>query len=160
MKFCPPSPSVALVGRQNVGKSSIYNKLTNTRSALVADLPGMTRDYRMGHCPIEKGVLSIIDTGGLSQSAENILNYYVNQKTIEIIKVVNHVILVVDALVGYTHTDETIFNQILKMNIAFSVFINKSENKSANELVYEFSELTKKPFYIVSALQSSSRCVA
>ena len=52
-----------------------------------------------------------------------ILFIKINQKTIEIIKVVNHVILVVDALVGYTHTDETIFNQILKMNIAFSVFI-------------------------------------
>ena len=53
-----------------------------------------------------------------------------------------------------THSDERIFNQIVKLNINFSIFINKSENKTTNELIYEFSELVTKPFYTVSALHN------
>ena len=57
------SPSIALVGRQNVGKSSIFNRLTRTKSALVADFAGLTRDYKIGKCCIKDQTLNVIDTG-------------------------------------------------------------------------------------------------
>lgn len=147
-------PSIALVGRQNVGKSSIFNRLTRTKSALVADLAGVTRDYKIGKCSIKDQTLNVIDTGGFSPDSEHFINHKVNQKTLQIINSANYVILVVDAKDGLTHSDERIFNQIVKLNINFSIFINKSENKTTNELIYEFSELVTKPFYTVSALHN------
>ena len=58
-------PTVALVGRPNVGKSTLFNKLTNSRDALVADVPGLTRDRRYGRIDVEEGQATLIDTGGL-----------------------------------------------------------------------------------------------
>ena len=147
-------PSIALVGRQNVGKSSIFNRLTRTKSALVADFAGLTRDYKIGKCCIKDQTLNVIDTGGFSPDSEHFISHKVNQKTLQIINSATYVILVVDAKDGLTHSDERIFNQIVKLNINFSIFINKSENKTTNELIYEFSELVTKPFYAVSALHN------
>ena len=58
-------PSIALVGRPNVGKSTLFNKLTRSRDALVADVPGLTRDRRYGRMEFEGGTATLIDTGGL-----------------------------------------------------------------------------------------------
>ena len=58
-------PSVALVGRPNVGKSTLFNKLTRSRDALVADVPGLTRDRRYGRMELEEQSATLIDTGGL-----------------------------------------------------------------------------------------------
>ncbi len=154
MKPLHAFPSIALVGRQNVGKSSIFNRLTRTKSALVADFAGLTRDYKIGKCCIKNQTLDVIDTGGFSSDSEHFINNKVNQITLQLINSVNHVILVVDAKDGLTHSDEQIFNQIVKLNINFSIFINKSENKPNNELIYEFSEFFTKPFYFVSALHN------
>lgn len=154
MKLLHAFPSIALVGRQNVGKSSIFNRLTRTKSALVADFAGLTRDYKIGKCCIKNQTLSVIDTGGFSPDSKHFISNKVNQKTLQLINSVNYVILVVDAKDGLTHSDERIFNQIVKLNVNFSVFVNKSENKTNNELIYEFPEFVTKPFYIVSALHN------
>ena len=154
MKSLPSFPSIALVGRQNVGKSSLFNRLTRTKSALVANFPGLTRDYRVGTCCTREQILNVIDTGGFSKNSEDFLSDKVNKKTLQLINSVNYVILVVDATTGLTHTDELIFKKILELNITFSIFINKSENKTRNELIYEFSDLIIKPFYVVSALHN------
>ena len=58
-------PSIALVGRPNVGKSTLFNKLTRSRDALVADVPGLTRDRRYGRIEFDGGTATLIDTGGL-----------------------------------------------------------------------------------------------
>ncbi|MDC0559388.1 50S ribosome-binding GTPase, partial [bacterium] len=58
-------PTVALVGRPNVGKSTLFNKLTKSRDALVADVPGLTRDRRYGRCELNEHRVTLIDTGGL-----------------------------------------------------------------------------------------------
>ena len=156
MTFHISSPSIAILGRQNVGKSSIFNRLTRTKSALVADFPGLTRDYRLGTFTANNYILSIVDTGGFAYTELNTLNSKVNESTIEIAKLLaDHLILVVDALDGYTHPDEAIFDKIQGLNKPFSVFINKAESKVETELIFEFSELTRKsitlfrPFKIV-----------
>ena len=61
-------PTVALVGRPNVGKSTLFNRLTHSRDALVADVPGLTRDRRYGRMELGDGQVTLIDTGGLSVS--------------------------------------------------------------------------------------------
>ncbi|MEC8147709.1 MAG: ribosome biogenesis GTPase Der [Pseudomonadota bacterium] len=154
MTFHISSPSIAILGRQNVGKSSIFNRLTRTKSALVADFPGLTRDYRLGTFTANNYILSIVDTGGFAYTELNTLNSKVNESTIEIAKLADHLILVVDAVDGYTHLDEAIFDKIQGLNKPFSVFINKAEGKVETELIFEFSELTRKSIYIVSALQN------
>ena len=63
-------PVVALVGRPNVGKSTLFNRLTRSRDALVADLPGLTRDRQYGHAKIEGRPFIIIDTGGITGGDE------------------------------------------------------------------------------------------
>ena len=65
-------PVVALVGRPNVGKSTLFNVLTRTRDALVADLPGVTRDRHYGVCRLGERKFVLVDTGGLAESEEGL----------------------------------------------------------------------------------------
>jgi len=65
-------PVVALVGRPNVGKSTLFNRLTNTRDALVADYPGLTRDRKYGQAKFEKRQFIVVDTGGITGDEEGI----------------------------------------------------------------------------------------
>ena len=73
-------PSIALVGRQNVGKSSIFNRLTRTKSALVADFAGVTETIKIGKFCIKDQTLNVIDTGGFSPDSEHFISHKVNQK--------------------------------------------------------------------------------
>ena len=100
MKSLPSFPTIALIGRQNVGKSSIFNRLTRTKSALVANFPGLTRDYREGKCDINNQILNVIDTGGLSKNSEDFISNKVNEKTLKLINLVNVFILFFTVLLG------------------------------------------------------------
>src|SRR3954469_15391793 len=105
-------PVVALVGRPNVGKSTLFNVLTRTRDALVADLPGVTRDRHYGVCRlISERPFVVIDTGGLVDHAEGLAAQAAGQVDIAIDEA-DAVLLVVDARDGLLPTDRNILDRL------------------------------------------------
>ena len=98
-------PVVAIVGRPNVGKSTLFNALTRTRDALVADMPGVTRDRQYGISEVGERACVLIDTGGLVGGAEGI-DYLTAQQVHQAIEESQLVLFVVSAREGLTTEDE------------------------------------------------------
>src|SRR3972149_8960919 len=92
-------PVVALVGRPNVGKSTLFNALTGTRDALVSDVPGLTRDRKYGYGRSSLHRFIVVDTGGLVESPRGI-EQLMAQQTLRAIEGADHVVFVVDGQAG------------------------------------------------------------
>jgi GTP-binding protein len=100
-------PVVALVGRPNVGKSTLFNRLTRTRDALVADFPGLTRDRKYGSASVENYQFIVVDTGGINGDEEGI-DYEMARQSLLAIDEADVVFFLVDARAGITSADEAI----------------------------------------------------
>jgi hypothetical protein len=98
----PMKPSIVLVGRPNVGKSTLFNRLTRTRDALVADLPGLTRDRHYGHGRLGSKPYLVIDTGGFEPLAKDGIMYQMARQTEQAIDEADVVVFVVDGRSGVT----------------------------------------------------------
>jgi GTP-binding protein len=107
-------PSVVLVGRPNVGKSTLFNRLTRTRDALVADLPGLTRDRHYGHGRLGNKPYLVIDTGGFEPLAKDGIMYQMARQTEQAIFEADVVVFVVDGRSGVTLLDKEIANRLRK----------------------------------------------
>src|SRR5213592_721713 len=103
-------PVVALVGRPNVGKSTLFNALTRSRDALVADQPGLTRDRHYGVCREGARPFIVVDTGGLTPDDEGIAGLSARQARTAIGEA-SVVVFVVDARAGYTGRDKEILSE-------------------------------------------------
>ena len=103
-------PSVALVGRPNVGKSTLFNKLTRSRDALVADVPGLTRDRRYGRCTLDGRAMTLIDTGGLF--GDDVLSDSLTKQTQLAVDEADLVVLLLDGRDGITTADEDVVNYL------------------------------------------------
>ena len=116
--------TVALVGRPNVGKSTLFNALTRTRDALVADLPGFTRDRRYGYARIRGRDVVAVDTGGLGEESDPISLLVADQAALAIEE--SHVVvLVLDARAGLTGADQRIADQLRRTGKPLVVAANK-----------------------------------
>ena len=104
-------PVVALVGRPNVGKSTLFNVLTRTRDALVADLPGVTRDRHYGVCRLGERKFVLVDTGGLADTEEGLAGPTARQVELAIDEA-DLVVFVVDARDGLLPTDQSIIAKL------------------------------------------------
>src|SRR5690606_2323034 len=100
-------PVIALVGRPNVGKSTLFNRLTHSRDALVADYPGLTRDRKYGEGRLENRRFIVIDTGGISGEEEGIDSMMAGQSLLAI-QEADIVLFIVDSRVGLNPADEMI----------------------------------------------------
>lgn len=100
-------PVVALVGRPNVGKSTLFNRLTRTRDALVADFPGLTRDRKYGRAEIEGREFICIDTGGIDGTEDGVETRMAEQSLLAI-EEADVVLFMVDARAGLMPADEAI----------------------------------------------------
>lgn len=117
-------PVVALVGRPNVGKSTLFNRLTKSRDALVADFEGLTRDRKYGEAHVDDKHFIVIDTGGLSGLEEGI-DEVMAQQSLAAIEEADQVLLLVDARAGLMPADEAIAVQIRQRGKSFKVIANK-----------------------------------
>src|SRR5439155_9434267 len=100
-------PLVSLVGRPNVGKSSLFNRLVGGRPALVEDMPGVTRDRRYGICTWLDARFRLVDTGGLDPSADGILGA-MRAQTLRAVDEANVLVFVVDVKEGITPVDDEV----------------------------------------------------
>ncbi len=136
-------PVVALVGRPNVGKSTLFNRLTGTRDALVADLPGLTRDRQYGMAKFDMGgehgarPYMVVDTGGLSDDPEGIETLMEEQVWLAI-EEADCVLFIVDGRGGLTAADEQIANRLRQLEKPIHLVVNKTEGLDEDMANAEF----------------------
>jgi GTP-binding protein len=133
-------PVIALVGRPNVGKSTLFNVLTQSRDALVADYPGLTRDRKYGHGSYNHKTFIVIDTGGLSGEDEE-LDEHMAAQTLHAIEESSIVLFLVDARDGLTAADENIAAQVRRTGKTVFLVLNKTDGLDANMITSEFYAL-------------------
>lgn len=121
-------PVIAIVGRPNVGKSTLFNCLTSSRSALVADEPGVTRDRQYGQGIFQQQAFIAIDTGGIGEDNQEI-NILTAQQTQQAITEADHILFVVDGKTGRTAADEIIAKQLRPLAKKIILVVNKIDNK-------------------------------
>jgi GTP-binding protein len=133
-------PVIALVGRPNVGKSTLFNVLTRSRDALVAPLPGLTRDRNYGYGKLGAVPFIVVDTGGLVAGAEGIEELMARQ-TVRAIEEANRVLFVVDSREGLTPSDRFVAQMLRKMGKDVILVANKSEGVEAADAGADFHQL-------------------
>ncbi|PKH02895.1 ribosome biogenesis GTPase Der [Psychromonas sp. MB-3u-54] len=145
-------PVVALVGRPNVGKSTLFNRLTRTRDALVADFPGLTRDRKYGQAKIDEHEFIVIDTGGITGDEEGIDALMAGQSLLAIDEA-DAVLFLVDARAGMTIADEAIADHLRKQDKKVFVVANKTDGVDADSVCAEFYALGLGEVYHIAAAQ-------
>ncbi|WP_295557919.1 ribosome biogenesis GTPase Der [uncultured Hyphomicrobium sp.] len=135
------TPKIAIVGRPNVGKSTLFNRLTGTRAALVSDLPGLTRDRKEGEAELGGHPIKIIDTAGLEVAAKGSIADRMRQQTEAAISLADLVLFVIDARDGVTATDETFARTVRASGRPVVLIANKCEGRSSDEGFYEAFKL-------------------
>lgn len=133
-------PVVALVGRPNVGKSTLFNRLTRTRDALVADFPGLTRDRKYGRAEVEGREFIVIDTGGIDGTEEGVENRMAEQSLLAI-EEADVVLFMVDARAGVMPADQQIANHLRSREKATFLVANKTDGLDADAAVLDFYAL-------------------
>ena len=133
-------PVVALVGRPNVGKSTIFNCLTRTRDALVADVPGLTRDRKYGYARVGPRPCVVIDTGGLVEVSQGVERLMAEQ-TLKAVEEADRVLLVVDAREGCVPADLHVADLLRRGGKTVLVVANKSESLDPEIAGVDFHQL-------------------
>ena len=144
-------PTIVIVGRPNVGKSTLFNRLTKTRDALVADIPGLTRDRHYGHGKIGSKPYLVVDTGGFEPLAKDGIMHEMARQAEQAIAEADAVIFVVDGRTGITALDKEIANKLRKAERPVLVAVNKSEGMNQGIVIADFHELGLGEPYAISA---------
>lgn len=145
------NPTLVIVGRPNVGKSTLFNRLTRSRDALVADLPGLTRDRHYGRGRLGDRNYLVVDTGGFEPAAkEGILHEMARQAEAAIAEA-DVLLLVVDGREGLTPQDKAIADRLRKTGLPLLLVVNKGEGMNRPLVAAEFHELGCGMPLVVSA---------
>ena len=134
-------PVVALVGRPNVGKSTLFNRLTRSRSALVADFSGLTRDRHYGEGRVGDTPFIVVDTGGFEPVAKTGILHQMARQTKQAIAEADVVVFLVDARAGLNAHDHDIARLLRKLGQKVVLCVNKAEGMQHTSAVAEFHEL-------------------
>ncbi|MBE4607113.1 ribosome biogenesis GTPase Der [Vibrio navarrensis] len=143
-------PVVALVGRPNVGKSTLFNRLTRSRDALVADFPGLTRDRKYGQAKVGEHDFIVIDTGGIDGSEEGI-ETKMAQQSLAAINEADVVLFMVDGRAGLTSADEAIAAHLRKIEKPAMLVVNKIDGIDADAASADFWQLGVDDMYQIAA---------
>lgn len=133
-------PIIALVGRPNVGKSTLFNRLTKSRNAIVADYAGLTRDRQYGEAVLAKQPCILIDTGGLSGEEEGVDQAMANQ-AMQAIQEADLILFIVDCREGVNAADSAIANQLRRLEKTIMVVGNKVDGLDEDVALAPFHEL-------------------
>lgn len=134
-------PTLVLVGRPNVGKSTLFNRLTGTRDALVHDLPGLTRDRHYGRGRLGDKPYLVVDTGGIEPVAKDGILAEMAKQTLQAIDEADAVIFLVDGRAGVTPQDKLIADRLRRAACPVFLAVNKTEGMNRAVVAAEFFEL-------------------
>ncbi len=144
-------PVLALVGRPNVGKSTLFNRLTKSRDAIVADFAGLTRDRHYGNARFDKHEFIVIDTGGFEPTADKGIYKEMARQTQQAVAEADVVVFVVDARGGISAQDHDIANYLRRLGKPTILVANKAEGMKEGAQLVEFYELVLGEVLPVSA---------
>ncbi|MGB9720823.1 MAG: ribosome biogenesis GTPase Der [bacterium] len=144
-------PTIAIVGRKNVGKSSIFNRLVGKRLSIVHKTPGVTRDRIYGEVIWKGRIFNLIDTGGFFPEEKNILAGKIMYQIELALKQADVIYFVVDARTGLMSSDQEIANTLRELNKPVLLLVNKIDSKTQESVVLDFYKLGFEKTFAVSA---------
>ena len=135
-------PLVAIVGRPNVGKSLLFNRLCGQRLSIVEDVPGVTRDRLYAECEWAGRTFDIVDTGGIEPNTDNEILQFMREQAELAIRAADVIVLVTEIGTGVTAADEDVANMLLRSHKPVVLVVNKVDNPSrVDPTLYEFYSL-------------------
>ncbi len=146
---------VAIVGRPNVGKSTIFNRLTQTRQAITDEVSGVTRDRHYGKCEWNGKEFSVIDTGGYVEGSDDIFEKEIRKQVELAIDEANVILFLVDAKDGITDLDQSVAQLLRKTDKKVILVVNKTDNSQLLNEAVEFYNLGMGEYTPVSSISGS-----
>ena len=143
-------PVIALVGRHNVGKSTIFNRLTKTQAALVADFPGLTRDRQYGEACFADKAFLVVDTGGIGVD-DRAIDALMSKQSELALNEADVIFFVVDARTGLTAIDQNVASHLRKLNKPLILVVNKIDGLDERMVTLDFQALGFADIYAISA---------
>ncbi len=143
-------PVIALVGRPNVGKSTLFNRLTRSHKAIVDDQPGVTRDRQYGQGKMGDKPYLVVDTGGMFNDDEA-LQPLIEEQVDQILKEANVIVFMVDGREGLTHADKEVATRLRVSEAPIYLVINKAEGQKKQLVSAEFYELAAGDPFVISS---------
>ncbi|SCG83535.1 GTP-binding protein EngA [Proteiniborus sp. DW1] len=147
-------PIVAIVGRPNVGKSTLFNKLAGKRISIVEDMPGVTRDRIYAEGEWQNKYFTMIDTGGIEPRSNDIIMSQMRRQAEIAIETGDVILFVVDGIEGLTTTDREVADMLRKTNKKVILVVNKIDTPKTPDTIYEFYELGLGVPIVISAGQA------
>ena len=144
-------PTIVIVGRPNVGKSTLFNRLTRSRDALVADIPGLTRDRHYGEGRVGDRPFFVVDTGGFEPVAKDGILHEMAKQTLQAIAEADVIVFMVDVRQGLAPQDRNIAAMLRKTGRQTLLVVNKAEGMNVGVVTAEFHELALGQPYAISA---------
>lgn len=146
---------VAIVGRPNVGKSTLYNRLVERRDAIIDDVSGVTRDRKYGVCEWNGKKFTVVDTGGFVQHSEDVFESAIRQQVSIAIEEAAIIVFVTDTTTGITDLDEEVANMLRRTDKTVFLAVNKVDNGSRMLEANEFYSLGFDNVFFIAALTGS-----
>ena len=144
-------PVIAIVGRPNVGKSTLFNRIVRRKKAIVGDEPGITRDRNYAEAEWDGGVFLLIDTGGFEPGVNDEVALHIHQQVQLAIEEADLIIFLVDGKEGLTPTDIDIAKRLREVNKPVLHVINKIDGERQEEKIYDFYRIGVENLYPISA---------
>jgi len=147
--------TVAIVGRPNVGKSTLFNRLLEQRKAIVDDVSGVTRDRQYGVADWNGKTFNVIDTGGFVHGSEDVFEKEIAKQVLVAVQEANVVLFMVDAATGRTDLDDAMVSTLRKSTKPVFVVVNKVDNSDRLLEANEFYSLGLEPVFFIAAASGS-----
>src|SRR5665213_494937 len=145
------TPTVVIVGRPNVGKSTLFNRITGQRRSIVGDEPGITRDRIHGSATHEGRRFELIDTGGIVVSDSDYIPSQILSQARVALERASHVIFMVDGRAEITASDRELAAMLRKTGKPVSLVVNKADTSAKDNLIHDFYSLGIKDIFPVSS---------
>jgi GTPase len=147
----PPKPLVVIVGRPNVGKSTLFNRIVGHRTAIVDDVSGVTRDRNMAECDYQNRIFTLVDTGGLDLNAADVIVEQIKYQTQTAIMEADLVIAVMDGRAGLSPLDADLAKLLRPVAKPVFLAVNKIDTPQAEPLLADFYRLGVQKIFPISA---------